>query len=457
MQNSRRVRIAFAVSLVLTMSAAFCAFEEPQKHELPDGKGLCMIVLPKGHDPKKSYDLIVALHGAGDTAENFARCWSTWAGNRESILAVPEASQKAGPGYTWSTPDEAKIAAVVEDCIKTYGADRKRVMLTGHSAGCAIGFFVVSKHPDMFACYGGTAQVVEQFVNKKELEKAVPTTAIYFAIGKQDPNHAFYKDTLDLLTKMKFNIVTEDPDIGHTVTPEECKKMLDLFDSTADKIGQQRLADAKKQLAAKSWGAAENALAAVASGKGPSATEAATLLENLKKEFITKLDAAKALKGPDAVEAYQKIEKEYPGTTVAAEAHTLAEQVSKDPATKEIADTRRHEALEAKALQALKDAEALETAGKFIPALDAYERMVKDFAESTLKPKAQAAVERLKKDPRLVSAKNSGEAEKLLKRADNFLRNGANDEAKEILSEVIQKFPDTDAAKQAKSKVSLLK
>ena len=457
MPASHTFRIALSCGLLLTSCGAYCAFEEPQKRELPDGKGQYMLVLPKGHDPKKSCDLIVAMHGAGDTAENFARCLVSWIGNRDIILAVPEASQKAGPGYTWASTDEAKVAALVDECVKTCGADRKRVMLIGFSAGCGMGFYVVSKHPDTFACYGAAGMVVEPFVNKKELEKAAATTAIYFAIGKQDPNHPVYKETADLLARLKFNLVTEEPDIGHTLTPEECKKMLELFDSTADKIGQQRLADAKKFLAARNFGSAENALAAVAAGKGPSAVEAAALLENLKKEFVGKLDAAKALKGPDAVEAFQKIEKEYPGTTVAAEANTLAEAVAKDPATKEITDTRRREAMEAKAQDALKAAQSLETAGKLIPALDAYERMSKDFADSALKPKVQESVERLKKDPRLLAAKNSGESEKLLKRADNFLRNGADDEAKELLAEVIQKFPDTDAAKTAKSKVAGMK
>lgn len=445
------------VCVVAWMSSTFAAHDAPQKKELADGKGSYILVLPKGHDPKKTYELIVSLHGAGDTAENYARCWTSWLGNREAILAVPEGSAKMGPGYSWSGEDEVRVAATVEECIKTYGADRKRVLLTGHSAGCAIGFLVLSKHPDMFACYGGTAQVVENFVNKKDLEKAVPNTAIYFAIGKQDPNHAFYKETVDLLTKMKFNLVTEDPDIPHTVTPEECKKMLDLFDSTADKIGQARLAEAKKQLIAKNWASAEKELSAVASGKGLSATEAGTLLDGMKKEFAAKFDAAKTLKGPDAVEALLKVEREYPGTSVATDARALADKIAADPATKDIAETRRKEALEAKALQAMKDAQAFETAGKWMQAADAYERVAKEFAESTQKSPATAAAERLKKDPRLLAARNTGDAEKLLKRANNYISNGANDEAKEILTELIEKFPDTEAAKQAKSKVGALK
>lgn len=453
----RAYRTVVFCGLMLTTSVSFAAHDAPQKKELPDGKGFYILGLPKNHDPKKSYDLIVALHGAGGTAENFAAFWLSLLGNRETILAVPEGSVNAGQGFTWSSEDDARIVAAVEECIKTYGVDRKRVMLTGFSAGSGLGFIVIANHPDMFVCYGAAAKGVDGRMNKKELEKAVPNTSIYYAVGKQDPNHQVYKDNVDLLTKMKFNLVTEDPDIPHTITPDEGRKMLELFDSTSDKAGQTHLAEGKKQLSAKNWASAEKELTSAASGKGVAATEAATLLDGMKKEFAAKLDAAKALKGPDAVDALQKIEREYPGTSVAVDAKVLADKISADPATKEINATRQHEALEAKALQAMKDAQALEAASKWSQAVEAYERVAQDFAESSLKAKALESAERLKKDPRLLAAKNSGEAEKMLKRANNYLSNGANDEAKAILTELIQKFPDTDAAKQAKLKVSALK
>jgi predicted esterase len=443
-------------ALLLATFAPFVSAAH-QKRDLPESKGFYILVLPKDHDPKKTYDLVIALHGAGDNAENYANCWVQHLGKHEAILAVPEASAKAGPGYTWNTEDVARIKETLEDVVKNFGADRKRVMLHGFSAGCAIGFYVLSKMPDAFACYGGCAMLVEQFVNKKDLEKAVPNTAIYFAVGKQDPNHKWYQESVDLLTKMKFNMVTEDPDIGHTLTPDECKKMLDLFDSTADKIGQARLAEAKKQLDAKNWGPAETALTAVAAGKGASANEAKTLLENMTKDFTAKLTAAKALPGPDAVEALKKLQREFPGTSLATQAKESAEQIAKDPATAQLAEKRRVEVLETGATAAMTEAEAQEKAGKLQLAVTSYERIVKDFAESSLKAKAEAAAVRLKADPRLVAAKNATEADKLLVRAENFIANGATSEAKDILTQIVEKFPDTNAAKTAKEKVAQIR
>jgi predicted esterase len=452
--NVRSRFLPFVVALALIPTVASAA---GQKRDLPDGKGFYILVLPKDHDPKKTYDLVIALHGMGDTAQNYANCWTQYMGKRETILAVPEGSVKAGPGFSWNDEDISRVKETLEDAVKNFGADRKRVMLHGFSAGCAIGFLVVSKMPDAFACYGGCAQCVEPFVNKKELEKAAASTAVYYAVGKKDPNHPGYQQTVDVLTKMKFNLVNEDPDIGHTITEAECKKMLELFDSTADKVGQARLVEAKKLLDTKSWGPAETALTAVAAGKGPSANEAHTLLENMTKDFTAKLNEAKALPGPDAVEALKKLQRDFPGTTLATQAKDAAEQIAKDPATTQLAEKRRVDAIEAGAQAAWKDAEAQEKAVKLQQAQATYERIVKDFPESTLKAKAEAAAARLKADPRLIAAKNAAEADKLLARAENFMANGATAEAKEIFVQIVDKFPDTSAAKTAKEKAAQLK
>lgn len=453
------MRNTWCVASALILAAALGVLAgETQKRDLPQSKGSYVLTLPKGHDPKKVYDLVVALHGAGDTAENFSHFWQGQVAGRETILAVPEASSKMGPGFTWSSEDLDRVVETVEDAVKNFGADRKRILLSGHSAGCAIGFYIVSKKPDFFACFGGVAHGVQQgLVNEKELEKAADTTAIYYAVGTKDQNHAIYQKTVDLLTKMKFNLRHEDPDIPHTITPEEAKHMLEHFDATADKLGQARLAEAKKQVAAKSWGAAETALSQVAAGKGPSAAEARTLLEGLRGEWTPKLAAAKALPGPDALEALRKLQGELPGTSVAGEAKAVAEAIASDPKTAQLAAQRKQEALEAKAREAFEKAEALEKAAKLPQALAAFEGGLKEYALTGSKARFDAAVARLKADPKVGAAIQQDEALKLLNRAENLIRNEALGEAKELLLEIAQKFPDCDAGKRAKEQAAKMR
>ena len=47
--------------------------------------------------------------------------------------------------------------------------------------------------------------------------------------------------------------------------------------------------------------------------------------------------------------------------------------------------------------------------------------------------------------------------DKLLGRAENFIANGATTEAKDILTQIVEKFPDTNAAKTAKEKVAQIR
>ncbi len=440
----------FAMAALLAPGAQGAA----QKRELSDSKTSYILHLPRDSGAGKGCELVIALHGAGDTAENFQHKWVPHMNGRPTALAVPQGSVPVGPGFTWSTDDLKQILGIVEDAVKNFGVDRKRIMLTGFSAGCAMGFHFVSKQPQMFACYGGMGHGVQQnLVNEKELEAAAATTAVYYAVGKQDFNYPHYPTNVELLKRLKFNLVNEDPDIGHKLVEEECKHALAHFDSTADKANQAKLAEAKRLLAGKNWGAAETALTALSAGRGLSAAEAKTLLATIQKEQQQKFETAKAQSGPEAVVALEKFAREYAGTALAGEAKTLSDQIAKDPKTASIAQQRSKNALEARAEAAWKDAEALEKSGKIVLAADAYERVAKEFADSTLKDKAAAAATRLRSDPKLNAAKNSAEAERMLKRAENFMRNGAADEAKDLFKQIAEKFPDTDAARKAKKQL----
>lgn len=216
--------------------SALPAHAAHQKRDLPRTKGHYILVLPKDHDPKKTYDVVIALHGAGDTAENFARFWAPKLRGRETVLAVPEAATKLGRGFTWGGKDVPRILETLDDVVKHYGVDRKQVLLAGFSAGCAVGFYAISKRPTVFTCFGGTGFPIHpKLIDPKGLEKAAKTTAVYFSIGKKDPNHHAYMPTVNRLKKLKFNLAHEDPASGHRLTSEQCKHMLAHFDASKAK------------------------------------------------------------------------------------------------------------------------------------------------------------------------------------------------------------------------------
>ena len=430
---------------------------ERQRRDLPKCKDQYVLILPKGHAAGKTYDLVVALHGAGDNAENFANFWQPQVAGRETVLAVPQGGSKQGAGANWNTGDLDKVVEVVEDCAKNFGVDPKRVLLTGHSAGCCIGFHIISKRPELFACFGGTANAVQkQVVDLKEFEKAADKVAIYYAVGKQDPNYPAYARNVELFKRLKFNFVAEDPDVGHTVTPDECKKMLELFDSTADRAGRARLAEIQKLLAARSWAAAEKGLTELAAGKGAVAADAHTALETLHKDMLSKFDAARSLPGPEAVMALKQFSQDYAGTALAAEALKFSEQIARDPKTAELAQQKKKDAAAAQAQEAFDKAETLEKSGKPGPALEAYGRVSVEFPDTPAKTKAEAAVARMKADPKTGLSIQQAEAEKLLRQAENLLRNQMAADAKQLFQEIAAQYPATEAGKKAKEKAAAL-
>lgn len=428
-----------------------------QKRDLPKSKAFYTLVLPEGFDAKKTYEIMLALHGAGDSSENFARCWQSWMGKRDMILAVPEGTDRR----LWQEADIERISETINDVVKNFSGDAKRVLLTGHSAGCFFGFKLIVLKPDMFQAFGGTAAglIIEHGGPKeKDYEAIAPKVSIYLGIGKRDGNHELFGPTIQILEKYKFNYQAEDPDdLGHSISGAEVKNMLTFWDSTADRAGQQRLAEAKKLLDAKNWAAAEKALDGAASGKTASAAEAKTLLENLRKDLNAKFEAAKALPGPDAIVALKKLQAEYPGTSVAEEAGKSADAVAKDPKTAEVADQRRAQAWEAEAQAAYQKASDLEKTGKFGPAMDQYAFVAKLYHNTPFKKQSEDALARLKADKKVTSAVSQSEAEKAFKRAEMLLKNQMVVEARELFEEVAQKYPDTEVGKQAKEKAGSLR
>lgn len=449
--------VLVTVSMLGLALANVRAADRTQKRDLLKSKGHYVLVLPDGFDAKKTYEVMLALHGSGDTADNFARCWTSWMGKRDMILAVPEGIDNR----MWQDGDLERITETLEDVLKNFPGDAKRVLLTGHSAGCFMGFQLIALKPDLFSGFGGTAAgliLERRGLKEKDYEAAAAKVSVYYGVGKKDPNHQLYASTIEVLNKCKFNFTAEDPDgVGHTITNEMVKNMLAFWDSTADRVGQQRLVEARKLLDSKSWSAAEKALNDMSSGRGASATEAKTLLENLRNDLNAKLVAAKALPGPDAIVALKKVQAEFPGTSIAEEAGKAAETIAKDPKTAEIAAQRKSDAWLAEAQAAFQKATDLEKAQKFGPAMDQYAFVAKTYHNTPLKKQSEDALVRLKADNKVTGAVNQAEAERALKRAEMMLKNQMVVEAKALYEEIATKYSGTEIGNQAKEKAASLR
>ncbi len=132
-------------------------------------------------DPQPA--LVVVLHGCTQTAASydFGAGWSTLADRHGFVLLLPEQQRanNANNCFNWFRAGDIKreqgeamsIRQMVEKMIVDHGIDRRRVFVTGLSAGGAMTSVMLATYPDVFAAgaiiaglpYGTATNVKEAF------------------------------------------------------------------------------------------------------------------------------------------------------------------------------------------------------------------------------------------------------------------------------------------------------
>jgi poly(hydroxyalkanoate) depolymerase family esterase len=127
--------------------------------------------------------LVVALHGCGQTASdyNHGTGWSSLADQHGFVVLFPEQQSSNNPKacFSWFVPGDVtrgqgearSIHDMVEHAIEAYGVDRRRVFITGLSAGGAMTSVMLATYPQTFAggaiiaglAYGSASSVQEAF------------------------------------------------------------------------------------------------------------------------------------------------------------------------------------------------------------------------------------------------------------------------------------------------------
>jgi len=107
--------------------------------------------------------LVVVLHGCTQTADGYDAMsgWSTLADEAGFALLYPQQSRSNNPNlcFNWFNPEDAardrgetlSIRQMVEAMIVRHGLDRKRVFVTGLSAGGAMAASLLATYPEVFA------------------------------------------------------------------------------------------------------------------------------------------------------------------------------------------------------------------------------------------------------------------------------------------------------------------
>lgn len=198
-------------------------------HELPDKAGKYALSLPRNYDPKKKYELIVALKGSDQSAGDFLRIFRSFAGSRDCIIAAPESRDIS----RWNSDELPVVAATVADVVKSCNVDSERVTLCGFSAGGGAGFFYIAAQPGLFKAYAAFAQVVSDQLDDEALEKA-KSTPIFYSVGKLDAKYlAPSKKSAERLKGLGFSVDYETPpNMGHNLSLEQLKRMFAWLDAS---------------------------------------------------------------------------------------------------------------------------------------------------------------------------------------------------------------------------------
>ncbi len=155
------------------------------RRQTPNGinpGNLSMFVYAPDHLPRKP-PLVVALHGCGQTADDFDRGtgWSELADRHGFVVLYPEQQSANNPKacFSWFQPGDIgrdlgeaqSIHEMVEQTIKNFDIDRRRVSITGLSAGGAMAAVMLATYPEVYASgaiiaglpYGSASTVQEAF------------------------------------------------------------------------------------------------------------------------------------------------------------------------------------------------------------------------------------------------------------------------------------------------------
>lgn len=141
--------------------------------------------------------LVIALHGCGQTAAEYSAGagWSSLADAHGFIVVYPEQQQANNQKncFTWFMPDDisrgsgeaASIQHMTEHAIARYGADRRRVFVTGLSAGGAMASVMLATYPETYAAGAiiaglpyGCAGTVQEAFEAMFSEKAYPASSL---------------------------------------------------------------------------------------------------------------------------------------------------------------------------------------------------------------------------------------------------------------------------------------
>lgn len=109
---------------------------------------------PAGYTAEKKYNLMVCLHGMGDTGSNFASSlfpyWTQLSYGKDMVFLAIDGGEDQGSDFYTPAGDEEIITDAIIYAKENYSIDEKNIILEGFSLGGRSAFKYGLDHPEMF-------------------------------------------------------------------------------------------------------------------------------------------------------------------------------------------------------------------------------------------------------------------------------------------------------------------
>lgn len=194
---------------------------------------LCLVSVPIGYGPDRSWPVLVALHGYGSGAEPFHALWKHVTSAAGYVLVTPQGEEPTaeGIGRAWGPRAGEVIRRSIDATAGTVHIDRARIFLTGFSQGGWLTYSLALKHPHVFR---GIAPLGagRNLPDTSGLD-VLRGTRVYIGHGGLEPG---LEDVRSLAAKLRSHgcevLLQEYPGTGHGLpepTSAELRRILEFL------------------------------------------------------------------------------------------------------------------------------------------------------------------------------------------------------------------------------------
>ncbi len=188
--------------------------------------------VPDNYDKNKSYGVIIWLHGAekgNNEPKEMKKIWEDYCDSANFIILAPKS--KAG---NWNATETEDVVITVNEVLKPYTVDRKRIIVHGSGLGGQMGLYMSFSARDLVR--GAAVSSAALTTTPKDNLPNQPLSFFLIA-GDKDPLLVQIKDSNEKLREKKFPVIyREIKDFGKQYIDQTTLNELVIWLDTMDRI-----------------------------------------------------------------------------------------------------------------------------------------------------------------------------------------------------------------------------